>query len=90
MAEKEREAERAKKQREAEQHAAEEKAEQAKRDAEEQAAGETGTAAGHVLSSAKLLSDESNKLKTAVEGFMEKVRAEQKTAHQVTKLRPFA
>ena len=40
-----------------------------------QAAGETGTAAGQVLSSAKLLSDESNKLKTAVEGFMEKVRA---------------
>ena len=55
-----------------------------------QSAGETGTAAGQFLSSAKLLSDKSNKLKTAIEGFMEKVRAAQKTAHQVTKRRPFA
>jgi methyl-accepting chemotaxis protein len=40
-----------------------------------QAAGDTGSAAGQVLSSAKLLTTESDKLRSAVEGFMEKVKA---------------
>jgi len=40
-----------------------------------QAAGDTGSAAGQVLSSAKVFTTESDKLRTAVEGFMEKVKA---------------
>ena len=40
-----------------------------------QAAGDTGSAPGQVLSSAKVLTTESDKLGTAVEGFMEKVKA---------------
>ena len=40
-----------------------------------QRAGETGAASGQVLSSAKLLSSESNRLKDEVEKFLHEVRA---------------
>ena len=40
-----------------------------------QATGDAGSAAGQVLLSPKLLTKESDKLRTVVEGFMEKVKA---------------